>query len=200
LSIVEAGAPLTGYGLDLLAACACYDGCSTLDGIDCIEYDETRIVRPTVGVDEAALEPGSQWLSCDVRSQIDRRRGRQPLTRCEVVVQEQADPNHPRRPQVLIVRHHEVQWPHDVRRGVQEHLALDERFADQAEVKILQVPQAPVDQFRAGRRGVPREVVLFAQQYGQPAPGGVSRDPCSIDSAADDQQVVAVTPGVRFFA
>ena len=92
---------------------------------------------------------------------------------------------------------HEAQRPHDVRRGVQQHLALGSALRTRRKSIILEIAQAAVDQLGAGRRGVRREVVLLAQQHRQAAPRGVARDAGAVDAAADDEHVVAITPGVR---
>ena len=46
----------------------------------------------------------------------------------------------------------------------------------------------------AGRGRVAREVILLAQQDGQPATHGVARDARAVDSAADDQEVDRLIP------
>ena len=69
----------------------------------------------------------------------------------EVIVEEQAGADHPGRPQMRHVRHHEAQRPHDVRRGAQQHLALLQRLAHQGELAVLQIAQPAVDQLACWR-------------------------------------------------
>jgi hypothetical protein len=46
-----------------------------------------------------------------------------------------------------------------------------------------------MDQLRGGRRCARTEIVHFDQQHVQAAPGGVAREPGSVDAAADDGEV-----------
>ena len=110
-----------------------------------------------------------------------------------MIVEKQARADHPHRPQVLIVRHDKVQRSHDMRRGIQEDLALHESLADQREVEVLQVPQSAVNQLGAGGGRMGRKVVLLTQQNRQPPPGGIPRDARAVDPAADNQKIVALT-------
>ena len=73
--------------------------------------------------------------------------------------------------------------------GAQQHLALDQGLAHEAELVVLEIAQAAVDQLAAGGRGVLGEVVLLAQQHRQAAAGGIARDAGAVDPAADDQKV-----------
>jgi hypothetical protein len=94
-----------------------------------------------------------------------------------VVIQEQAGTDHPRRAQVRAVRQHEAHRLDDVRGLGQQHFALGQGFAHQAEFVMFEVAQAAVDQLAAGRRGVAGQVVLFAKEHRQAAPGGVCAMP-----------------------
>ena len=60
------------------------------------------------------------------------------------------------------MRHDKAHWVHDMRGRAQQYLALVERFAHQAKLVLLEITQPAVHQLAAGRRGVLREVVLFA--------------------------------------
>ena len=79
-----------------------------------------------IGIDkplpERGFEPRAPWRS----RQVDAERGRQRLAPAEMVVQEKARTQHPRRTQVGLVRKHEGQGRHDVRCLPQHHLALGE--------------------------------------------------------------------------
>ena len=74
----------------------------------------------------------------------------------QMVVEEQSRPDHPPRPQPGMVRQHEAQRPDDVRRGAQQHFALRQRFPHQAELVILQIAQAAMDQLGGGGGRGPR--------------------------------------------
>jgi hypothetical protein len=81
---------------------------------------------------------------------------------------------------------HEV-MPDDVGCRLQQHLALDQRLAHQAEFVIFEIAQAAMDQLGAGRRCGAGEVCLLGKQDLQ-APPRHRRDP-AFDAAADDEQI-----------
>src|SRR5215471_19846972 len=89
-----------------------------------------------------------------------------------------------------LVRKHERERLDDVRRGVQQHLALSQRLRNQAELVVLEVAKSAVDQLGAPRRRVRGEVVLLDEQHLKAASRSVARDAGAIDAAADDQEVV----------
>jgi hypothetical protein len=91
-----------------------------------------------------------------------------------------------------IVRHHEAQRPHDVRRALEQHLAFGQRLAHQREFVVLEVAQPAVDQLGAARRGVRGEVVLLAQQHAQATACQIAGDAGAVDAAAHDQHVAGV--------
>ena len=63
----------------------------------------------------------------------------------------------------------------EVRRVAAQPLALGERLVDEADVALLQVAQAAVDQLRGLRRRARGEVVALDERGAQPAGGGVER-------------------------
>jgi hypothetical protein len=87
------------------------------------------------------------------------------------------------------VRQHEAHRPDDVRRCPQQHLALDQRFADQTEFVIFKIPQAAMDQLSGARTGALRKVILLAQYDAEAPAGGVAGDTRAIDAAADDEKI-----------
>ncbi len=165
------------------------DGGAPFAGVQRIEHHEAGIVDPAVGIDEAlavvALERRARLMS----AQRDTGRRRQELAVRQVIVQEQAGPYHPRRTLAGVVRHDKAQRAHDVRRGAQQHFALLQGFAHQLEFVVFEIAQAAVNQLGAGRRGVLRQVVLFAQDHAQATADGVTGDAGAIDAAAHDQQI-----------
>jgi len=78
-----------------------------------------------------------------------------------------------------------------MRRGPQQDLAFGERFGHQAELELLEIPKAPVDELAARRAGSRAEIIALHQQHLQPASGGVARDARAVDPAADYQEVIA---------
>ena len=83
----------------------------------------------------------------------------------------------------------ERQRADQVRRVVEQALALGQVLVDEAELALLEVADAAVDHLR-GLRGRPRgEVALLDQGGPQAAAGGVEGHPGAGDAAADDQHV-----------
>ncbi len=122
--------------------------------------------------------------------EIDRSRRRQQLSAAEVIVEKQPEPQQPGGPQLPMMRKDEAQRLDDVRRHPPQHLALDQRLADQAKLIIFEVAQAAVDQLgRPGRRPA-RQVVHFTKENGKSASCGVAGDAAAVNSAADDGEVV----------
>src|SRR2546430_5823975 len=107
-----------------------------------------------------------------------------------MIVEEEPRADHPRGPQVRLVRQHEFERPDDVRRDPEERFALGERLGDEAELEILQVAKSTVDDLGGSRRGLRGKIALLDQQHLQAAPGGIARNSRAVDAAADDQQIV----------
>jgi hypothetical protein len=130
------------------------------------------------------------------RAQGYRAGRRQEIARRQVVVQEQAGADHPRGPLPWHpgrLRHQEAQRADDVRRALEQHFALGQRLAHEAEMVLLQIAQAAMDQLAGRGRRVLGQVVLFAQDDGQAAPGRVARDPGAVDAATHDEDVAIDT-------
>ena len=83
----------------------------------------------------------------------------------------------------------ETQRPDDMRCRVEQHFALDQRLPHQAELVVLEVAQATVDQLARGAGGGRGEVGLLAEEDLEPATGGVGGDAGAIDAATDDGEV-----------
>ena len=73
--------------------------------------------------------------------------------------------------------------------ALQQHLALDQRLAHQAELVVFEIAQAAMDQLGAGRRGGAGEVGLLGEQHLEAAARGIAGDAGTIDAAADDKQI-----------
>ena len=95
------------------------------------------------------------------------------------------------------MRQHERERLDDVRRVLEQRLALVQRLRHQAEFVVFEVPQAAVDQLGAPGRRVRGEIVLFRQQHRHAAARGVPRDARAIDPPADDEQIVDRGSGGR---
>ncbi len=77
-----------------------------------------------------------------------------------------------------------------MRRLGQQHFALGQRFANQAQLVVFEIAQPAVHQLAAGGGGVFAQVALFAEKHRQAAPDGIGGDTCAIDAAANHGQVV----------
>jgi hypothetical protein len=78
-------------------------------------------------------------------------------------------------------------------RGQLDHqLALQQRLADQAEVKILQIAEAAVDHLRGAAGGADRIVAALQQRHRVATRGGVEGNAGAGDTAADHQHLKAL--------
>ncbi len=154
-----------------------------------VEHDEPRVVDPAIGIDEGGVQPRAQRHAIGMAGAIHRLRARQLAPPADVVVEEEPGADHPARPEPRIMRQHEAQRAHDVPRIGEQHLALAQRLAHQAELAVFEIAQAAMDELARGRGGGAGEIALLAQNDAEPAPRGVARDPGTVDAAADHQQI-----------
>ena len=115
------------------AARARADQRAALGGIERIEHDQAGIVGLAIGIFETVAIACLQRRAERVARQIDGAGRRQDFAAAEMVVDEEAEPQEPARAQARLQRQHEAHRPDQVRRHAQQHLALGERFAHQAE-------------------------------------------------------------------
>ena len=78
---------------------------------------------------------------------------------------------------------------HQVRAQRQHAVALAAGEAGDAELHLLEVAEAAVDQLRRSRGGAGGDVAALDQEDLQPALGGVERDAAAGDAAADDHEI-----------
>ena len=95
------------------------------------------------------------------------------------------------------MRKHERERLDDVRCGLEQHLALAQRFGHEPEFEVLEVTQSAVDELRAPRRRVRGEIVLFGQKNRHSPARGIAGNARAIDSTANDEQVVDGGSGGR---
>ena len=167
-------------------------------GIDRVEHDEARIVHPAIGIFEALGVLVEDRRAFGIAGEIERAGARQLLAAAEMVVEEQAEPHQPGRAILGAVRQHEAHRPDDVRRGLEQHFALDQRLAHQPEFVIFEIAQAAMHQLAGARRGALGKVVLLAEDHRQAAAGRVARDAGAVDAAADHEEINPVTSVVIF--
>ncbi|MNN25951.1 hypothetical protein D3C81_1394440 [compost metagenome] len=148
--LAQGGLPITGMTRDGHAFGARQYMRAVFCGGECIQYDQARIVDPAIRICKPFAELHFQWRTRTMLAQINAVRTRQEFTLCQVVIQEQAGAYHPCRTLTFVVRHDEAQRMHDVRCGAQQDLALNQRFAHQAEFIVFQIAQATVDQLGGG--------------------------------------------------
>jgi hypothetical protein len=91
---------------------------------------------------------------------------------------------------VRLVRQHERERRDEVRRAVQQHFALRQRFAHEPEFELLEVAQPAVDKLRAPLRRRAGDVLLLDQHDAQTAARGIARDARAVDAGADNGEVV----------
>src|SRR5262249_38896507 len=93
-------------------------------------------------------------------------------------------------------RHDHAERRGAVRRGAAKDLSFVGRFAHEADVALLEIADAAVDQLRAAARRARRAVGAPDERGGDAAEGGVARDAGAGDAAADDEEVDRL-PGKR---
>ncbi len=72
-----------------------------------------------------------------------------------------------------------------MRRAAQQNFALLKRMAHQGKIVVLQITQAAMDEFGAGRRSMLGKVVFLAQDNLQTTTGSIPCDAAAIDTAAN---------------
>lgn len=189
VGVLQFNLPQAIDALGAQAAGARVDVRTVLTGGHGIEHHQAGVIHGTVGVFETAAD---RWLERVSRAKAQAARSAQALALAQVVIQEQASTNHPRRAQVRAMWQHEAHRLDDVRCLGQQYFTLGQCFAHQAKLVVFQVAQATVDQLAAGRRGVLGQVVLFAEEHLEAAPSGVGSDAHAIDTTTDHSEVIAV--------
>ena len=158
-------------------------------GIAGVQYHQPRILHPAVRVLEGPAIAAPQRAPARVPAEVDARARRQLVAPAEAVVEKEAQPDRPPGAHPGVMREHEAHRPDDVRGVAQEHNALAQGAAHEAEVAVLHVAKPAMDQLGAGRRGVRGQIVLLAQQHVEAAPRRVPGDAGAVDTAADDEQI-----------
>ena len=152
------------------AAGAGADRGAALGGIDRVEYDQARIVRPAVGIFKAVGIGLLERRGEDAVSEIDAAGRRQNLSPAEMIVDEEAEAQHPGRAHAGLDR--QTKRIGRMRCGAMRSITSRsiERFAHQPEPSVLEVAQPAMDELGGSRRRAGGEVVLLDQQDAQPRP------------------------------
>ena len=136
-----------------------------------VQHDETGVVDPAVRVDEPAPEIRLQTGAVPAGAQGDAAGAGERRLAAEPVVEEEPGADHPSRPQMRLVRQHELERRDDVRGDPQQHLALGERLGDERGTRTARDS--------AGRRGSAWCSPTRWRRRGRPArrarPGGRGR-------------------------
>ena len=196
VAAAQGGAPQAVLRLQRGDRRARADRGAVLGGVARHQDDEAGVVDPAVRIGEAELVAALQAAAEQRLVEPDLMAARQRAVTAELVVEQQAQADQPGPAQSRRPGQDEGQRPHDVARAGEQHLPLGERFAHQAELVVLQIAQAAVDQLAARLRGARGEVVALGQQHAEAASGGIARDCGAVDAAADDKEVVAGLHGL----
>ena len=124
---------------------------AVVGGIPCIEHDQTRIVDPTVGVDESTLEFRLQANAVGAGGQIDAVRCGQRHATAQAIVEKKPGSQHPCGAKLGHVRHYEAHGSHDVRCYGEQHLTFGQGFAHESKLEVLEIAQATVNELAARR-------------------------------------------------
>ena len=124
-----------------------------------------------------------------VVGQPQRSGWRQETPAAQMIVKKKPDPKHPGGSEIRMMGQHKAKRPHDMGRDSPQNLALDERFANQTKLEMLQIAQAAMDQLARGARGRGGEIAFLAKIDRPAASGRVSGDSAAVDAAADDGDV-----------
>src|SRR3546814_3178045 len=76
-----------------------------------------------------------------------------------------------------------------MRRHPQQRFALAECLAHQAELVMLQIAQAAMDQLGGGRGGGAGEIAAFGKDHRQTATGSIAGDAGAVHAATDDKEI-----------
>ena len=156
-----------------------------------VQDDEAAVVGRAIRIGEAEAQVRAQGRAIRRLRKVRAFRGGERAAAAHPVVQEEPETHGPRGPEPAAVREHEAAALDEVWRDRKQPLALRQRLPHEAQVEVLEVAQAAVQQLAGGGGRVMREAVLLDQQHGEAAAGRVTRDAGAVDSAADDEQVVA---------
>eukprot|EP00164_Ancoracysta_twista_P010337 GFYU01015550.1.p2 GENE.GFYU01015550.1~~GFYU01015550.1.p2 ORF type:complete len:155 (-),score=0.73 GFYU01015550.1:157-621(-) len=127
------------------------DVCTAITCIHRVKDDKTGVLHPTIGIDECLFHAGNQRRTGDMLLQADTFRTGKFFTAAKVIIQEQAQPDHPGRTQSFDMGQNETKRPDNVRSGVQKHFALDQGLTHKAEFVMFKITQPAMDQLCAGR-------------------------------------------------
>src|SRR5439155_2308028 len=92
-------------------------------------------------------------------------------------------------PRAAVGRHQHADGERQVGRQAAQHAPLHRRLAHQADVALLEVAHAAVDQLRAAARGARGPVEALDERDPEPAQRRIARHAGARDAAADDEEI-----------
>src|ERR1035437_1836387 len=115
------------------------------------------------------------------------RRGTQQVVHREPRAEERADPP------AAIHREQERFEPNEMRRKLQQQGAFAKRLADKADLELLKVAEAAVDEARRAAARADGDVVALNQGRPEPSTRSVKQRPAPGDTPTHDKKVPALT-------
>ena len=89
--------------------------CAAIGRIDGIEDDKPRILDPAIAILESGFQSVFENILMRRFVKIDGLRAREKFAPAQIVIEKQAEAQHPGRALSLIVRKNEPHWPNNVR-------------------------------------------------------------------------------------
>ena len=91
-----------------------------------------------------------------------------------------------------INRQEEADRLDEMRRGLEQPRALDQRLAHERKLELLEIAQAAMDQLGGSRGGGAGIVALLGEHDFEPAAGGIAGHGSTVNAAANDEKIVAL--------
>ena len=148
--VLKINAPMIAVSARSDDFCPDSDICAARFRIHGVENDEARVINPAIGVLKGAREFTFERGTRRRSREIYLMRCRQYFAPTQMVIEKEANPDQPSRPECCVVREHKTQWPDYVRRHRKENFALLQRFAHHSEFIVFEIAQSSVHEFCRG--------------------------------------------------
>ena len=169
-------------------------------GVDRIGEGEAGVIDEGVPIDEA-LRAALERIGEGAVARPEPARSGQRRFAAQQIVKIEPGADHPPRAHGMFMRQDEFEAVDQVRRRLQQPLALVKRLRDQAEIVIFEIAQAAVNQLGRFRRRLTGEIALVDEQHRQAKQRRLARDRAAVDAAADDEEIVVHhAPPTSFFS
>jgi len=163
-------------------------------------HRESCVVKLTVDVGNAPGE--TRRLEAGRRRQKFPRphqpRGSEGIAACEERIRAKTSPVQPSIPQTAppaVNRQDEGQGRRQVRSILEDEPPLAQRLADEPDIALGQVPNAPMNELRRPTRRAFCKVFCFEEGHGEASGHGIDRHPESCRASPDDDDVEGRTTG-----